>query len=93
MTECNNQLTQLIVSPCTEALSAAHSRLAVLQVREVRLSRALEAATAAETLARRDKDELELDMTEMSRAAQERLAFHESRAAEAELRGARHGLK
>jgi len=37
---------QSYVRPCALALSAAHSRLAVLQVREVRLSRALEAATA-----------------------------------------------
>ena len=72
-----------------EALAAAHSRLAVLQVREVRLSRALEAASTAETSARKDKEEMECDVQELSRAAQERLAFHERRAAEAELRAAR----
>ena len=72
-----------------EALAAAHSRLAVLQVREVRLSRALEAASTAETSARKDKEEMESDVQELSRAAQERLAFHERRAAEAELRAAR----
>jgi chromosome segregation ATPase len=72
-----------------EALSAAHSRLAVLQVREVRLSRAVEAATSAEASFRAEKEELEIDVQEMSRACQERLAFHERRAAEAELRAAR----
>ena len=72
-----------------EALAAAHSRLAVLQVREVRLSRALETASTAEAQARKDKEEMEIDVQELSRAAQERLAFHERRAAEAELRAAR----
>lgn len=72
-----------------EALAAAHSRLVVLQVREVRLSRALETASTAEAQARKDKEEMEIDVQELSRAAQERLAFHERRAAEAELRAAR----
>ena len=72
-----------------EALAAAHSRLSVLQVREVRLGKALESAVAEEARSRKEKDALELDVREMSRAAQERLAFHERRAAEAELRAAR----
>ena len=72
-----------------EALAAAHSRLSVLQVREVRLAKALESAVAEEARSRKEKDALELDVREMSRAAQERLAFHERRAAEAELRAAR----
>ena len=72
-----------------EALAAAHSRLSVLQVREVRLAKALESAVAKEAQSRKEKEELELDAQEMSRAAQERLAFHERRAAEAELRAAR----
>ena len=72
-----------------EALAAAHSRLAVLQVREVRLAKALESAVAKEQQSRKDKEELELDVQEMSRAARERLAFHERRASESELRAAR----
>ena len=37
-------------------------------------------------IADKDKEEMEIDVQELSRAAQERLAFHERRAAEAELR-------
>ena len=52
----------------------------MLQVREVRLAKALESAVAKEQQSRKDKEELELDVQEMSRAARELLAFHERRA-------------
>ena len=72
-----------------EALAAAHARLAVLQARETRLSRALESATATEKRVAKERDATRDDLKEMSKAARERLAFHETRADEAEARFAR----
>ena len=73
-----------------EALAAAHSRLSVLQVREVRLGKALESAVAPR---RRDRERRRMHSSwtcgRCPGAAQERLAFHERRAAEAELRAVR----
>ena len=72
-----------------EALAAAHARLAVLQARETRLSRALESATATEKRVAKERDATRDDLKEMSKAARERLAFHETRADDAEARFAR----
>ena len=71
-----------------EAL-AAHARLAVLQARATRLSRALESATATEKRVAKERDATRDDLKEMSKAARERLAFHETRADDAEARFAR----
>jgi centrosomal protein CEP290 len=72
-----------------EALAAAHARLAVLQARETRLSRALESSTLTEKRVAKERDATREDLKEMSKAARERLAFHETRADEAEARSAR----
>ena len=72
-----------------EALAAAHARLAVLQARETRISRALESSTATEKRVAKERDATREDLKEMSKAARERLAFHETRADEAEARSAR----
>ena len=103
-----------------EALAAAHARLAVLQARETRLSRALESSTAKvrivfpksrttvcpyktdtffylsqELRMKKERDALDFDIKEMSKAARERLAFHEERAdlADAKARRARRELE
>ena len=76
-------------SELKQALRGAHSRNVFLQVREVRLARALEAATSAEAAMRRESDEVVEDASASQRAAAERQAFHERRAAEAELRATR----
>lgn len=76
--ETVSDLVERLKSAPPEALRndlvAATRKMAMLQVKEIRLQRALEAATAGEQLAKADKEEAMRDLEEVSEVARSRIS-------------------